>query len=185
MASNDYYGQPGQNYNQGGGGGYNQGPPQQPYGQAPSAWDQYGGGQQTHSPYPPQDQGYGAPPPQQHQNYDQGYNPNQGYNQSPAPYGQQPQYDQQRDSHSPYPPAQQQAPYGAPPAGHQPAYGDSNAPPGAAGPDGVEGERGLGKTLLGGTAGALLGHQAGHGMLGAIGGAVVANMLGGDKDKEK
>ena len=51
------------------------------------------------------------------------------------------------------------------------------------GPEGAEGERGLGKTLLGGTAGAFLGHQAGHGMLGALGGAVVANMLGGDKDK--
>merc|ERR1711981_819910 len=157
MASNDYYGQP------------------------PSAWDQYGG-QQSHSPYPPQDQGYGAPPPQH--GYDQG-----GYNQGPpqAQYGQQPAYDQQRD-HSPYPPAGQYAPYGAPQQGQHAgpgAYADPNLPPGAAGPDGPEGERGLGKTLLGGTAGALLGHQAGHGMLGALGGAVVANMLGGDKDKKK
>ena len=30
-------------------------------------------------------------------------------------------------------------------------------------------------------AGGLLGGKAGHGVLGAIGGAVVANMLGGDK----
>merc|ERR1711881_693598 len=88
-------GPPNQGYDQG---GYNQGPPQQQYGQAPSAWDQYGG-QQSHSPYPPQDQGYGAPPPQH--GYNQG-----GYNQGPpqAQYGQQPAYDQQRD-HSPYPPA--------------------------------------------------------------------------------
>lgn len=43
---------------------------------------------------------------------------------------------------------------------------------------GPNGERGLGSTLVGGTAGAFIGSKLGLGKVGgAIGGAVVANML--------
>jgi hypothetical protein len=48
-------------------------------------------------------------------------------------------------------------------------------------PDGPDGERGLGKMMLGAAGGGMLGHQVGHGGLGAIGGAIAANLLGGDK----
>lgn len=40
-------------------------------------------------------------------------------------------------------------------------------------PVGAEGERGLGSTLLGGTAGGFLGHKMAGGALGTVGGAVV------------
>ena len=54
------------------------------------------------------------------------------------------------------------------------------------GPDGqpaAEGERGLGGALAGGAAGAFGGHQAGHGFLGAIGGAIIGS-LAEDKFKD-
>lgn len=79
--------------------------------------------------------------------------------------------------HSPYPPQQHQysqphggensSYYGGHQGGHAPHQGHTPVPAGA------EGERGLGSTLLGGTAGGFLGHKMAGGALGTVGGAVV------------
>lgn len=120
------------------------------------------------------DPGYGGAPPYGQQ----GYPPYGG----PPQHGGYPQdhnYGQDR-GHSPYPPQQQShggesASYygGAAPSGHAPQYGQEPMP-------GAEGERGLGSTLIGGAAGALLGNKLGHGKMatagGALAGAVGLNM---------
>ena len=64
---------------------------------------------------------------------------------------------------------------------------DPNGPPGSdfnpGGPEGAEGERGLGSALAGGAAGYFLGRKKNHGFLGAVGGAIVGNIVG-NKMKE-
>ncbi len=57
---------------------------------------------------------------------------------------------------------------------------DPNAP---FDPNAPEGERGLGSSLAGGAAGYYFGKKMNHGLLGAVGGAFLANKLG-DKRKE-
>lgn len=215
MASNDYYGGSGQ------GGHYPHDPNQQHYGQqgydAPP--QQYGG----HSPYPnqvrtsdsrmkagssltcrqtgyppPNDQynQYNAPPahdPYAQQQAPHSYSPAPSYGNQVAPYPHQ--GDVQARDHSPYPPAQYNAPphgdayggqYGQQGYGQQPPqqYGggyDANPHGGAPGAGGPEGERGLGATLVGGAGGAFVGHKLGGGALGTVGGliagAIGANVL--------
>lgn len=67
--------------------------------------------------------------------------------------------------------------------GH-PTYGNPADPNAPYDPNAPEGERGLGSSLLGGAAGAYFGHKKGHGVLGALGGAIAGNFLG-DKIKDK
>ncbi|CAK4032100.1 Hypothetical predicted protein [Lecanosticta acicola] len=192
----------GQNYNQGyphqgqgypqqqyggGGGGYDQNYPQQGAGYG-GYQNQGGYGQQ---PYGAQ-QGYGAPPapdyaggqnqtgsyggPPQHGGFTHGQGPPQ-YGQD---YNQQGQYGQQ----GPYSQQQQTQPWGqgAPPSG-DPAnpYGYTRDPADPNNPQ--EGERGFMGAMAGGIGGGLLGHKAGHGIIGALAGAFLGSK-GEDKWKE-
>lgn len=95
-----------------------------------------------------------------------------GYSQhgtTPVEYHQQPAYHQQGPGGyvDPYAAHGSSGP-GVYPDGSQPGYGGYGAPGGAPGGAG-EGERGLGSTLVGGTAGAFIGSKLG---LGKVGGAV-------------
>ncbi|PYI08605.1 hypothetical protein BO78DRAFT_459687 [Aspergillus sclerotiicarbonarius CBS 121057] len=51
-------------------------------------------------------------------------------------------------------------------------------------PDNTEGERSLGGAVLGGATGYYLGHKKDHGLLGAVGGALLGNFIG-DKLKDR
>ncbi|KAF4629923.1 hypothetical protein G7Y89_g8224 [Cudoniella acicularis] len=192
MSGQDYYG-----------GGHQQGGYQQPYGQQQQqyppqsnhAQGQYPP-QPDYSSPPPHHQGGYAPPAQQQPPYGQPqYPPQPNYggpspSHSPAPYGQQAPYGgAPANSQAPY--GQQGPPY---PSSHspQPQYGDNRASaPSQPGQEqvGPNGERGLGATLLGGGAGAFVGHEAGGGALGTILGTVVgaigANALEHHHKKKK
>jgi hypothetical protein len=93
-------------------------------------------------------------------------------------------FSSQPDAQRGYDP-QQQPPYdpNQPQSGH-PTYGNAADPNAPSDPNAPEGERGLGSSLLGGAAGAYFGHKKGHGVLGAIGGAIAGNFLG-EQVKEK
>jgi len=75
-------------------------------------------------------------------------------------------YEQGYLNEAPYDPNNHQQPGG---------HADPNAP---YDPNAPEGERGLGSSLVGGVAGHYLGKQTGHGFLGTVGGAIVANLVG-------
>ncbi|KAJ9273258.1 hypothetical protein DTO212C5_843 [Paecilomyces variotii] len=99
--------------------------------------------------------------PQGHYGY---YGPpdnTRGYSPSPNP--------QQQQQQPPYDPSNPHAQYG------------EGAP--GADPNAADGERGLGSSLIGGAAGYYLGHKKNHGFLGAVGGAILGNIIG-DKIKE-
>lgn len=124
------------------------------------------------------------------QQFGTGYDANQAPVQQQDYYGQ-PGQDATRTYGTPSDPSHQfpqqgaynQDPYPADPnnphAQQQQGYYDPNNPNAVPG----EGERGLGSSLAGGAAGYFLGKKAGnHGVLGALGGAVIGNYLG-DKHK--
>merc|ERR1711939_711236 len=130
-------------------------------------YDSYGGG----SGYGGYQQGGGYPP---QQGYGQGYPPQQGYG-----YGQQQQgYSQQYDQNQNFGPPRRQDSFGPPQQGgfqhgqQGNNYGnyDPNAPPM------TEQDRGLLGAMAGGAGGAFLGHKAGHGFLGTIGGAIMGSI---------
>ena len=84
---------------------------------------------------------------------------------------------------------QSQAPYDSNLAQQQSGQVDPNAPydPNApVDPNAPESDRGLGSTLVGGVVGHHLGKKQGHGFLGSVGGAIVANFVEGKfKDHKK
>ena len=165
MSGNHSYGS-NQPYQQHGGYDQNQQyPPQQQYGDHNSQHQSHSPQPGGHSPYQGGHSPYGGspyqPPPPQY-----------GTTATPQYYGE---HGHENAQHSG---SHQQPPYISEPGAGGPPGSDME--PGG----GVEGERGLGKAMLGGVAGGILGHKAGHGALGAIGGAIAANLLGG-KDKKK
>ncbi len=88
-----------------------------------------------------------------------------------------PAYHQASYNQSPYP-ADPNHPQGYPQQQHGAV--DPNAP---YDPNAPEGERGLGSSLAGGAAGYFMGKRANHGLMGAVGGAILGNYLG-DKRKD-
>lgn len=135
---------------------------------------------------PPPQQGYGAPPQIQ---VDHSYDPNRSHSPYPPSVQQHSGYPAPQDQHQ----QNQQYGYGQQPGygdhqqqgyGQQGGYGDQqHGQPGQPGEPGgpVEGDRGLGSTLIGGAGGAFLGNKMGGGTLGTLGGlvagAIGANML--------
>ncbi|KAI9831802.1 MAG: hypothetical protein M1819_004699 [Sarea resinae] len=152
-----------------GGGGYG-GPPQEPYG--------HGGGYQgqQNAPQHQPPNYYSGPPPS---GSNQALAPQPGYENNYSDYSGSAVQQHGGYAHPP----QQQPPYGQDYRGGE--YGA--LPTGAPGPDGKEGERGLGATLVGSAAGGFLGHEVGGGALGTLGGiiagAVGANALEHRHDK--
>ncbi|GAA88405.1 hypothetical protein AKAW_06519 [Aspergillus luchuensis IFO 4308] len=138
------------------------------------------------SPVPNSETPYYSPPDgvYQHAGYD--YEPQQFYNQHALP-NQDPAYSSQYDSgkYSAQSAADMQAPPppapSAPETEQQPrAYDNDPTTAGgaaAAGEEVEEGERSLGGAVLGGATGYYLGHKKDHGLLGAVGGAILGNFV--------
>ncbi|KAL2005477.1 hypothetical protein VTN00DRAFT_2688 [Thermoascus crustaceus] len=178
-----------------------------PHHYAPPAGPGYPPSGQYYDPsYQAQPQPYGAYP-QQPPTHDSNHAYQQPY-QPPVPYQSPPQhgygggqfgaYDASNPQgnmgyygqppadtrgYSPSPNPHQQYPHDPNNPHHQPQgpYGEGAAP---ADPNAAEGERGLGSSLLGAAAGGYLGHKKNHGFLGAVGGAILGNVIG-DKIKDR
>ncbi|CAF9931072.1 MAG: hypothetical protein GOMPHAMPRED_005810 [Gomphillus americanus] len=163
-------------------GGYNQGYPQQQQG--------YGSGYGSPAPSefgPPQRRDSYGPPASG--GFQHGYEGGQfGSYEASNPQGHAGYYGQQHNTQQQhYDSSQQQVQHYQGnqqnyDAQSQEQYRDPNGPPGSdfnpGGPEGAEGERGLGSALAGGTAGYFLGRKKNHGFLGAVGGAIVGNIVG-------
>jgi len=165
-------------------GGYQQQPQygQQPYGQQQGG---YGGPEPGFGP-PARTDSFGPPAAGGFQHGQQGGQ--YGAYDASNPQGHGGYYGQQQDTRG-FDPNQQQQQYDpnnpqAQGQGH-PTYGNAADPNAPYDPNAPEGERGLGTALLGGATGAYLGHQKGHGFLGAIGGAIAGNLLGNEVKKHK
>ncbi|PPJ52054.1 hypothetical protein CBER1_09645 [Cercospora berteroae] len=159
------YPQQNQQYSQQGYSGY---PPQQGYDQ--SGYNNQGG--YGSAPYG-QQQGYGAPPAPQ---YGSG-----GYDQNQSTYGGPPNaggfnHGQANPQYGQHLSGQQQQYFSQhPPTTNDPSnpYGYTQDPRDPNNPQ--EGERGFMGAVAGGIGGSLLGHKAGHGVIGALAGAFLGS----------